>query len=40
MRTESEETKDEVNNVINNLRVCADLTDASLERSSISHDAQ
>ena len=37
---ESEETKNQVNDVVDNLRVGADLSDAPLECSCVAHDAQ
>ncbi len=40
MGVESEETKNQVNDVVDNLRVGADLFDAPLECSCVAHDAQ
>ena len=40
MGAESEETKNQVNDVVDNLRVGADLSDAPLECSCVAHDAQ
>ncbi len=40
MGAESEEAKDEVNDVVDNLRVRADLSDAPLECPGVAHDAQ
>ena len=37
---ESEETKNRVNDVVDNLRVDADLSDAPLECSCVAHGAQ
>ena len=36
----SEETKNQVNDVVDDLRVVADLPDAPLECSCVAHDAQ
>ena len=40
MGAESEETKNQVNDVVDNLRVGADLSDAPLECSCVIHYAQ
>ena len=38
MRTEAQKAKDQVNDVVDDLRVFADLADAALERSGIAHN--
>lgn len=40
MGAQSEETKDEVKDVVDNLRVGANLSDTPLERTGIAHNTQ